>query len=422
MLLLPKLGISGVGSLSSSRITYGALHYLPPTEELIRRFCRYLSSLGASVKVMTKSVEGRDIYLIRVGEGRLKALVIAGIHGNEPAPISASLALTYVLAKKSPPNPYFDIKYLIKEVTTYVVTPLNPDGLSRYLSGNYWEVPNWSSSCEEGRVNANYVDLNRDWVLLTQPETLGAHRVIEELDPHLVIDLHEFHAKGGSPPKWGYETEGFMISLTDSPYGWVNDCVKSVSNELMIDVSKYLRTVFSGWVIKSRHFLGGTEGVESVVWAPPNYLGTHVSIEGRPKLLIETWGIGLGKYLYPDRVAIHVHACLEALTYLADHGGKFVRAKEEHVREDLSRYGLRGKYVISGEDTQLTRKVLKEHGIDVVSKGNELIIELPQYRGRNKLANILLNPDCEFNVELRRRLRGPYTLDRLINVEVRVKA
>jgi len=407
--------------LSKSVITYGALHYLPPTEELITQVCSYLGSLGASVKVAYRSVEGRSTYLLRVGSGGLRVLILSGIHGNEPAPVSASLALTYSLVTLENPNPYFDLRQLIKELTIYVLTPVNPDGLRSYLSSGSWDSPSWVNTYEEGRVNANYVDLNRDWVLLTQPETLNAHRVIEEVNPHLILDLHEFHARGGSPPRWSYETEGFMISLSDAPYGWVDDLVRSVSHELMIDVAKYLGSVFSNWRIKVRHFLGGVEGQEDIVWVPPNYLGTHVAIEGRPKLLIETWGVGLGKYLYSDRVAIHTHACLEALTYLAINGHKFVGAIKHHMEDDLSRYGVRCKYVVRGVEVGRVVKVLKEHGIEVIHEGDEAVIELPQHRGRNRLAMILLDRECRFNTELRRRFRGPYTLDRLLNVEVSVR-
>ncbi len=382
-----------------------------------------LREVGARVSVIGRSVEGRAIRCVTIPateEPLVKVLIIAGIHGNEPAPVQASLALARELLGVGEPNPNFDLRELRRFTEVSIVPLANPDGLFRYYSSGEWRSPGWEKACEPCRVNAAFVDLNRDWAYLTQPETRALHSLLARIKPHVVLDLHEFYARGGCPPRWANETEGFLVTLTDAPYAWVAPEIRGVSHDLMTYVGKALDAGLSPWgPVKTRHFSGGGSG-EEVLWAPPNYLGTHAPLEGSAKLLVETWGVGLGEWMMHDRVTTHVNACLTALEYVASNAETLAKVKEAWVKHDESLINKASSqtFIIKGEESEVRKalKVLELHGVNHEQGTNgSPVIKLPQ-PGVTATALALLDRECELNRELRRRRRGPYLLSRFCGV------
>ena len=77
----------------------------------------------------------------------------------------------------------------LRRVTVYVVPMANPDGAEAFL-----------------RHNAHNVDLNRDWLRQTQPETRAWLRTIKAIHPDLMTDQHELYP---DDPRWDFtETAG----------------------------------------------------------------------------------------------------------------------------------------------------------------------------------------------------------------------
>ncbi len=385
-----------------------------------------LREAGAEVNVIGRSIEGRTIRHVMIPateEPLVRVLIVAGIHGNEPAPVQASLALARELLGIGEPNPSFDLRELRRFTEVSIVPLTNPDGLFRYYSSGEWRSPGWERACESCRVNASFVDLNRDWAYLTQPETRVLHSLLTRVKPHVVLDLHEFYARGGCPPRWANETEGFLVTLTDAPYAWVAPEIRGVSHDLMTYVGKVLDKGLSPWgPVKTRHFSGGGSG-EEVVWAPPNYLGTHAALEGSTKLLVETWGVGLGEWMMCDRVTTHVNACLATLEYVARHAETFIKVKEAWLKHDetLTNKASSRTFTLEGEESEVRKalKVLELHGIKY-EEGTDgsPVIKLPQ-TGVTATALALLDSDCELNKELRKLKRGPYLLSRYCRVRVK---
>ena len=64
----------------------------------------------------------------------------------------------------------------LKHVTVYIVPMANPDGSEKFL-----------------RHNARDVDLNRDWLKRTQPETQAIYKTVFRLHPDLMTDQHELY-------------------------------------------------------------------------------------------------------------------------------------------------------------------------------------------------------------------------------------
>ena len=132
-----------------------------------------LSSLG-------HSVDGRSLWMVTLGAGGPKRLFyLCRQHGHEPASTEGALAFMNKLVKAEDGTPIADY---LKAVTVYVVPMANPDGSEAFL-----------------RHNAHDVDLNRDWLKRTQPETRALYAEISRLHPDLMTDQHELYPNDTRP-------------------------------------------------------------------------------------------------------------------------------------------------------------------------------------------------------------------------------
>jgi hypothetical protein len=125
---------------------------------------------GVTVSVEGRTVQGRSVYLVhatRGGSPPFRILLYAQQHGDE---VSGKDALLYLLREISGKP-----ELLPPDVDLWVMPMVNPDGgeLDR-------------------RRNGAGVDLNRDHIELSQPETQALHRVARRVRPHLAVDCHEF--------------------------------------------------------------------------------------------------------------------------------------------------------------------------------------------------------------------------------------
>jgi len=121
-----------------------------------------------------------------------------GVHGNEISSPDAAMVTAYHLLAARNDKMVADI--LANTLT--IVNPLqNPDGRNRFVHDfevNAGLEPDANPLAAEhseawpgGRTNHYYFDLNRDWIGITQPETIGHVKALEEWYPQVFIDLHE---------------------------------------------------------------------------------------------------------------------------------------------------------------------------------------------------------------------------------------
>ena len=100
-------------------------------------------------------------------------------HGHEPASTEGALAFINSLVKADEDTP---LAGYLKQATVMVVPMANPDGSEAFL-----------------RHNAHDVDLNRDWLHRTQPETRALYSAIARLHPDLMTDQHELYPSDPRP-------------------------------------------------------------------------------------------------------------------------------------------------------------------------------------------------------------------------------
>lgn len=143
----------------------------------------YLKPLVASsplveMKSIGKSVAGNNIPALFFSQDDVFAsqrekkpvvLVICQQHGNEPSSKEAAMIVTRRLLNE-------DSK-LLQNLDLILVPQVNPDG-----------------SDAGTRRNANDMDLNRNHVILTEPESNAVHQLFLDWMPEVTLDVHEYNA------------------------------------------------------------------------------------------------------------------------------------------------------------------------------------------------------------------------------------
>ncbi len=120
------------------------------------------------------------------------------VHGNEISSADSALATAYHLLAAKNDKAMTDVA----ANALVIIVPLqNPDGRNRFIhdfetAEGLEPDPNplaaeHSESWPGGRTNHYYFDLNRDWLGITQPETIGHVKALQEWYPQVFIDLHE---------------------------------------------------------------------------------------------------------------------------------------------------------------------------------------------------------------------------------------
>ncbi|MBM4093156.1 MAG: peptidase M14, partial [Planctomycetes bacterium] len=129
----------------------------------------------------------------------LPALVwlAASVHGNELSCTEAALLAAYHLLADTRPETQAMLEKLV-----VLIDPLqNPDGRERYVNvyresrGRFPNANPLSTEHAErwpgGRFNHYLFDMNRDWFLQSQQETVHKVRAYLKWQPQLYVDMHE---------------------------------------------------------------------------------------------------------------------------------------------------------------------------------------------------------------------------------------
>ncbi len=119
------------------------------------------------------------------------------IHGNEPSGSNAAMVIGYYLAAAQSD----DVNQLLSNNVVLLDPSFNPDGLSRFAQ---WanmhkgkqlvsdpETREHEEGWPSGRTNHYWFDLNRDWLLLTHPESRARIKQFHQWRPHVLTDFHE---------------------------------------------------------------------------------------------------------------------------------------------------------------------------------------------------------------------------------------
>ena len=149
--------------------------------------------------------QGRQVLLVHLNRGgakaRFRVLYYAQQHGDEVAGKDALLTLIRDMAQHP--------ELLPEDVDLYLMPMLNPDGAEAHR-----------------RLNGAGEDLNRDHLLLAQPETQALHRVARRVRPHLAVDSHEFGRDGKDYTDRGWEAWP-LITMDAANHPLIPDYLKA---------------------------------------------------------------------------------------------------------------------------------------------------------------------------------------------------
>jgi len=143
-----------------------------------------------------RSTSDRDAKSI-IDDMPAVAWMAYSIHGNETSGADGALAAMYHLIASTDE----DVINMLNKMVIIVDPLMNPDGRARFtksLEQYRGTAPNYDDQSllhtgdwPYGRTNHYYFDLNRDWFYLTQPETKGRVKLINEWRPQILVDGHE---------------------------------------------------------------------------------------------------------------------------------------------------------------------------------------------------------------------------------------
>lgn len=255
------------------------------------------------VEVVGQTVGGKDIHLVAIGypfappaSGSVRsssAMVTAFQHGPERAGREGALHFIRDMVYTSDPA---DLLYL-NQHPIYVMPTINGDRAPYGI-----------------RQNLNNIDLNRDHLLLSQPETRAMEEAIRRVRPEIVVDLHE------NDP---FPNDAQLVGVTQ----WqATETVRTLSDDLYLSVANYI----AGDGYTYEHFSAGTDS--------PNIFRNAVGLRHSLAMVMETDG---SAGTLQRRLAIHVSVVRGVLAY---HGANAaaVRSGIHTSRQDAISRGLSG--------------------------------------------------------------------------------
>lgn len=139
-------------------------------------------------EIIGTSVQGKPIYKHTIGSGKIRIFMWSQMHGNESTTTKALFDFLNVLNSEN------EIGAKLLSHFTFCILPMvNPDGAELYT-----------------RENANKVDLNRDSVTLSQPESQLLRKTFDEFKPDLCYNLHDQRTIFGAGTNGNVATVSFL--------------------------------------------------------------------------------------------------------------------------------------------------------------------------------------------------------------------
>lgn len=392
--------------------------------EQIRRYAdRLVAAAPDRIRLIpyAKSLEGRELFLLVLGkpqflvrldelaarfrelgdprrlagekqEARTRELpavvwLMGSVHGDEASGGEAALALAYYLVAAQ----RADVKELLHRVIVVLDPMQNPDGRSRFVVSTR-QARGLENALEPvdaehiqpwpgGRFSHLLFDLNRDWFILTHPESQGRVERMLWLPPQVVVDLHEMGSE-----------QGYFFPPPADPH---NPLISQGQAELWQLLGKNLAAAFDEAGIRfwTREIFDAFFPGYGESW--PLFNGAcgatfeQASTRGRAVRLSS------GEVLhYEDAVAHHLLAAFVTVKTVAEHKELFTQSwlayRQQAVTEGKGKVFL---WRDVGDGGRSLAALLVKHGLEVYKvDSGELAghFLLPQGQPLGKLAQVLL--------------------------------
>lgn len=196
------------------------------------------------IELPGRSIAGRNIFALKFSNSefgeddtKLKILILAQQHGNEQSGKEGALLLIKELLKD-------ENTYLFDKIDFILIPLVNPDGAEK-----------------NQRRNGNGMDLNRNHLILTEPETIALHNLFDKYLFEVTMDVHEYWPFGREWKKLGFR-KNFDVTVGAITNINISDKIRNLSYK------SYLPFIFnfiseSGYSVF--HYLpGGPVGLDYI--------------------------------------------------------------------------------------------------------------------------------------------------------------
>ena len=209
------------------------------------------------IKKAGKSFEGRNIFVLKAGNGKRKLMLWSQMHGNEP---TATAALFDIFNFFENPGRFKeDANHILKSCTLYFIPMLNPDGAEIFQ-----------------RRNAQDIDINRDALRLASPEGKLLMTLRDEINPEFGFNLHDQDIWYSAGDTRFPATLSFLAPAFDKEKS-INDS-REKSMQLIADMNNFLQKYIPQQTGRySDNFM-------------PTAFGDNIQKKGTSTILIESGG------------------------------------------------------------------------------------------------------------------------------------
>jgi hypothetical protein len=202
------------------------------------------------------------------------------IHGDELSGSDAAVALAYHLVAGAGD----DLARLLDRVVIVVDPVMNPDGRERIVSmveQSSGRAPNLDYASMHrgrwpyGRGNHYLFDMNRDWMVGSQPETVGRWKALLSFHPQLFVDAHEM----GSLDTYLFypQAEPLNPFFSEQHTQWQRTYAEAISKAFdRYGWGYYTREWADGWAPFYSDSWGSLSGAIGILYEQARTLGTSL--------------------------------------------------------------------------------------------------------------------------------------------------
>ena len=181
------------------------------------------------VKTAGKSAGDRDVYLIKIGDGKSKIFLWSQMHGDES---TATMALFDIFNFFSSNDSFNDIREkILSNTSIYFMPMVNPDGAEIFQRRNLFEI-----------------DINRDAILQQTLEAQILKNTFDEIKAEFGFNLHDQSILNSAGHNFKPATLSFLAPAMN--YEKSIDSIRSKSIKLIGSVSNIMTNFIPGHIAK----------------------------------------------------------------------------------------------------------------------------------------------------------------------------
>ena len=203
------------------------------------------------INIEGKSVLDKNIYSIKIGTGKTKILLWSQMHGNESTTTKG--LFDFINFLQSDDKSASEIK---ENYTLLCIPILNPDGAAAYT-----------------RVNANNIDLNRDALDVTQPESLLLRSIYLGFKPDFCYNLHDQRTI------FGTENSKLPATMSFLAPSYNKECE---FNDVRLEAVKIINKIHNTLNVYIPNQIGRFDDAFNI-----NCVGDYFTNQGTPTILFE---------------------------------------------------------------------------------------------------------------------------------------